>query len=159
MKINPIKQLIGVYIFFIILFITAGRLNYWQGWVYAGIDFIIFLISTTFLRIDTELLKEISKTGEAKKLLYLVAQKQNKFFAGTVRIQTERGHTVCESGVYKYIRHPAYLGILIHFIGFLLLLSQLLTRTVALINLSLPAPTCEASSGVFAFCSSFLESL
>lgn len=33
------------------------------------------------------------------QLLFLIAQKQNKFFSSTVRIQTDRGHTVCESGL------------------------------------------------------------
>lgn len=57
----------------------------------------------------------------AGQLLFLIAQKQNKFFSSTVRIQTDRGHTVCESGLYKIVRHPAYLGQIIQTIGFPLL--------------------------------------
>jgi protein-S-isoprenylcysteine O-methyltransferase Ste14 len=52
------------------------------------------------------------------QLLFLIAQKQNKFFSSTVRIQTDRGHTVCETGLYKVVRHPAYLGSVIQTIGF-----------------------------------------
>jgi len=33
---------------------------------------------------------------------------ENKFFSGTVRIQTERGHHVIDSGPYHLIRHPGY---------------------------------------------------
>jgi protein-S-isoprenylcysteine O-methyltransferase Ste14 len=33
---------------------------------------------------------------------------ENKFFSGTVRIQTERGHHVIDSGPYRYLRHPGY---------------------------------------------------
>ena len=55
------------------------------------------------------------------QLLFLIAQKQNRFFSSTVRIQTERGHTVCETGLYKMVRHPAYLGSIIQSLGFPLL--------------------------------------
>ena len=34
----------------------------------------------------------------------------NAFFAGTVRIQTERGHAVASSGPYRFVRHPGYAG-------------------------------------------------
>ena len=59
------------------------------------------------------------------QLLFLIAQKQNKYFSSTVRIQTERGHTVCETGLYKFVRHPAYLGSVIQTIGFPLLFGSL----------------------------------
>ena len=59
------------------------------------------------------------------QLLFLIAQKQNKFFSSTVRIQTDRGHTVCETGLYKFVRHPAYLGTFIQTLGFPLLFGSL----------------------------------
>ena len=34
----------------------------------------------------------------------------NAFFAGTVRIQKERGHTVATGGPYRFVRHPGYAG-------------------------------------------------
>ena len=60
----------------------------------------------------------LTATGQ---LLFLIAQNQNKFFSSTVRIQTERGHIVCDKGLYKIVRHPAYMGSLIQTIGFPLL--------------------------------------
>jgi len=59
------------------------------------------------------------------QLLFLIAQKQNKFFSSAVRIQTDRGHVVCESGLYKVVRHPAYLGSFIQTLGFPLLFGSL----------------------------------
>jgi protein-S-isoprenylcysteine O-methyltransferase Ste14 len=59
------------------------------------------------------------------QLLFLIAQKQNKFFSSTVRIQTDRGHTVCDTGLYKVVRHPAYLGSVIQALGFPLLFGSL----------------------------------
>jgi len=35
---------------------------------------------------------------------------ENKFFSGTVRIQTERGHHVIDTGPYRFVRHPGYAG-------------------------------------------------
>ena len=59
------------------------------------------------------------------QLLFLIAQKQNKFFSSTVRIQTDRGHTVCETGLYKFVRHPAYMGNLVQSVGFPLIFGSL----------------------------------
>ena len=35
---------------------------------------------------------------------------ENAYFSGTVRLQTDRGHSVCETGPYRFIRHPGYAG-------------------------------------------------
>ena len=37
----------------------------------------------------------------------------NEFFSGSVRIQSERGHTVAIEGPYRFVRHPGYSGILL----------------------------------------------
>ena len=55
------------------------------------------------------------------QLIFLIAQKQNKFFSSTIRIQTNREHIVCDTGLYKLVRHPAYLGSIIQSLGFPLL--------------------------------------
>jgi len=46
----------------------------------------------------------------------------NRFFSLLVRIQKERGHQVCDTGPYRYIRHPGYSGNVISsfFVGLLL---------------------------------------
>ena len=38
------------------------------------------------------------------------AMSVNRFFSATVRIQTDRGHRVVESGPYRWMRHPGYAG-------------------------------------------------
>lgn len=35
---------------------------------------------------------------------------ENRFFSTMVRIQTDRGHKVCDSGPYRIVRHPGYAG-------------------------------------------------
>lgn len=34
----------------------------------------------------------------------------NAYFATTVSIQEDRGHTVATGGPYAFVRHPAYSG-------------------------------------------------
>ena len=49
----------------------------------------------------------------------------NPFFSQVVRIQTERGHTAMTGGPYRFLRHPGYVGMIISFIGSVLLLGSL----------------------------------
>ncbi|MGD2067627.1 MAG: isoprenylcysteine carboxylmethyltransferase family protein [Gemmatimonadota bacterium] len=35
---------------------------------------------------------------------------ENRFFSSVVRIQSERGHVVCDTGPYRIVRHPGYSG-------------------------------------------------
>jgi len=45
------------------------------------------------------------------------AQAVNKFFEKTVRIQTDRGHKVIDTGPYAIVRHPGYVGFMLVFVG------------------------------------------
>lgn len=170
-----LKHIIGSCIFFLILFVSAGKIDYWQGLVYMILGLIMGTVNYTILRPDSDLLTERSKPGAGTKkwdktilglsflatiamfitagldsgryhwspdlhwslsligilltasgqLLFLLAQKQNKFFSSIVRIQTDRDHTVCDTGLYKIVRHPAYLGSIIQSMGFPLLFGSL----------------------------------
>ena len=42
---------------------------------------------------------------------------ENRFFSSMVRIQTDRGHVVCDSGPYRIVRHPGYVGSMVHMAG------------------------------------------
>lgn len=46
----------------------------------------------------------------AYDVILVWAMAANAFFAQTVRIQEERGHTVATGGPYRYVRHPGYVG-------------------------------------------------
>ena len=52
---------------------------------------------------------------------------ENRFFSSTVRIQTERGHVVCDSGPYRFVRHPGYAGNLLPLFGIVLALGSVWT--------------------------------
>jgi protein-S-isoprenylcysteine O-methyltransferase Ste14 len=49
---------------------------------------------------------------------------ENRFFSGTVRIQTERGQHVVSTGPYRIVRHPGYAGGLFGYVFIPLLLDS-----------------------------------
>ena len=147
-----------------ITFIGAGRIDYWQGWIYNGLNTIFLLLS--YFLLPRELIEERLKPKEGMKkwdkiyyivstpvyfailiisildggrfdwepripivvvivgvVVYTIGQiiilwtkKVNKFFSTVVRIQKDRGQTVCKDGPYRFIRHPGYIGGLLHII-------------------------------------------
>ena len=177
MKANQlfIKSLMGTVFFLIILFISAGRINYWQGWLYATMSIICVFLNSLVTGKNQELAEERAavradtKAWDKKilglsalvliityivagldsgrfhwtpefhwimntvgmvlivcgEVIFLVAQRQNKFFSSVMRIQTDRGHTVCDTGIYRFIRHPAYFGMIVTAIGIPLTLGSL----------------------------------
>jgi protein-S-isoprenylcysteine O-methyltransferase Ste14 len=45
------------------------------------------------------------------------AFRENAFLSGLVRIQTDRGHSVCATGPYRFVRHPMYLAVILSNLG------------------------------------------
>jgi len=57
-----------LFVFFIALtFITAGRMDYWQGWIFNGLNISFMLASYIVLRDQKDLIKERQKPGEGMK--------------------------------------------------------------------------------------------
>lgn len=44
--------------------------------------------------------------------LILWSMTANTHFEGLIRIQTDRGHAVCDTGPYRLVRHPGYVGMI-----------------------------------------------
>jgi len=58
------------------------------------------------------------------QLVFALAKRENEFFSSTVQIQAERGHRVCEKGLYRRVRHPGYLGMLLSVVAFPLVMGS-----------------------------------
>jgi len=56
--------------------------------------------------------------------LFIRAMGENPFFEKTVRIQHERDHHVIETGPYRFVRHPGYVGMVVWVLSFPLLLTS-----------------------------------
>lgn len=64
------------------------------------------------------------------------AMAENRFFSSVVRIQVDREHVVCDSGPYRFVRHPGYAGNILSLFGIVLALGSfwtLIPTSVALI--------------------------
>jgi protein-S-isoprenylcysteine O-methyltransferase Ste14 len=48
----------------------------------------------------------------------------NVYFSTAVRIQSDRGHAVCRSGPYRFVRHPGYVGFVLQSLGTPILLGS-----------------------------------
>ncbi len=60
----------------------------------------------------------------AGQVLFALAKRENEFFSSIAAIQSERGHRVCETGPYRFVRHPGYLGMLVSLLAFPLILQS-----------------------------------
>jgi protein-S-isoprenylcysteine O-methyltransferase Ste14 len=103
------KVLAPLLVFGSILILVVAGLDRFFGWsnAYATIVNVIALLGIVF--------------GYAFSSWALVV---NRFFSGTVRIQTERGQHVVTDGPYRIVRHPGYAGGLFGYIFIPLLLDS-----------------------------------
>lgn len=72
------------------------------------------------------------------QIIFLTAKNQNAFFSSVARIQDERQHSVCDVGMYSFVRHPGYLGMIISWLGFPIIMGSfysIIPVTVAIILL------------------------
>lgn len=61
----------------------------------------------------------------------------NAYFSTAVRIQIDRGHTVCRTGPYRFVRHPGYTGFILQSLGTAILLGSWWALIPALIAAAL----------------------
>jgi protein-S-isoprenylcysteine O-methyltransferase Ste14 len=64
---------------------------------------------------------------------------ENRFFSTVVRIQTDRGHMVCDSGPYRIVRHPGYAANILALPGIMLALGSVWTIIPVIVALIITA--------------------
>jgi protein-S-isoprenylcysteine O-methyltransferase Ste14 len=166
--------LAGTLVFAAVLFLSAGRLDYWQGWLYAATSAIMTVGMHAVLRRHPDLETERRRPGGSAEswdkaflalgllltlatlvvagldsgrghwaprlhwsssavgvalslagtILFLLALRENRFFSAVVRLQADRGQTVCSTGPYRWIRHPGNAGMIVGTVGVPLLLTS-----------------------------------
>jgi protein-S-isoprenylcysteine O-methyltransferase Ste14 len=154
-----LQGLLAPIVIYALIFLVAGRWEFWQAWVYVILNtFILSLMSILAMR-NPALVEERLNPKQGMKswdkvyfwittplyllalviasldarfgwtvnlplgvywlgvLVYLLGQAiflwarfTNLYFSSVVRIQTDRGQTVCKGGPYRYVRHPGYVG-------------------------------------------------
>jgi protein-S-isoprenylcysteine O-methyltransferase Ste14 len=104
------RRLLGAYflvniVTFVVAGMDSGRLR-WTGDVPVGVTaagVVLMILGQVF---------------------FAVAKRENAFFSSTVRIQAERDHRVCDTGLYRFVRHPGYLGMLMSLLAFPLVMNS-----------------------------------
>jgi protein-S-isoprenylcysteine O-methyltransferase Ste14 len=189
---RPLRTIVGGILSFILIvaliFVIAGRITYWQAWVYGALNLFFLLLTAVSFVGQPEFVRERTNFGPGMKgwdkiyfavstpmyfaaiviaaldagrygwtaklpasvyivsiILYVLGQsiflwakRANRFFAGVVRIQSERGHTVCQDGPYRFVRHPGYVGGILYMMTTPLVLGSLwalIPQGVAVISL------------------------
>lgn len=154
-----LRGVLAPLVIILLLFLLAGRWDYWQGWVYIGLILLSELLMATLLTRNKDLIEERLNPKEGMKswdkvyfgittplyfiamalggldarfgwtslmplaiywsgvavyilgqAIFLWARYTNNYFSSVVRIQADRGQTVCKDGPYRYVRHPGYVG-------------------------------------------------
>lgn len=62
-----LKSVFILLVFVFVTFVTAGRLDYWQGWVFNGLNILFILLTYVVLRDRKDLIKERLKPGQGMK--------------------------------------------------------------------------------------------
>lgn len=181
------SAVLGVLFFDSFLFVGAGTLAYWQGWLYVVLSLVgvtlnqvmqppgstmhqervrgvgageawdkrllgaVFVVSIAMYLIagldsgrfgwSGPVPLAVTVAGVALmlsgQLLFALAMRENRFFSSTVRLQPELGQSVCETGPYRYVRHPGYSGMAVGLLTFPLVTGSWWAFIPALIALGL----------------------
>jgi protein-S-isoprenylcysteine O-methyltransferase Ste14 len=161
-----ISSALGVAALGLILFLPAGTLKYWQGWVFIGVFALASIIPTVYLarknpaalrrrmhagpRAETRTAQKVIITSSFLDLVVMMAFSaldhrmgwstvppwlsvlgnvlvvvglsiamlvivENSYAAATVTV--ESGQRVASGGLYKFVRHPMYVGNVIMMVG------------------------------------------
>lgn len=104
------RRLLGAYflvtiVMFVVAGLDSGRFG-WSGTVPLGVTVVGAVLMAS------------------GQVIFALAKRENEFFSSTVRIQSERGHHVCDTGPYRFVRHPGYLGMLMSLLAFPLVMNS-----------------------------------
>jgi len=154
-----LQGLLAPLVVYAVIFLVAGRWDYWQAWVYVVLNTIILTLMSLLAFRNPALVEERLNPKQGMKtwdkvyfgittpmyilalliagldarfgwtnnlspvvywlgvLIYILGQAiflwarfTNQYFSSVVRIQTDRGQTVCKDGPYRFVRHPGYVG-------------------------------------------------
>ncbi len=117
------RKLLGLFFFinlssFIVAGLDSGRFG-WSG----QLPIFVIVIGVVLM-----------VTGQ---VIYALARRENAFFSSTVRIEENRIHEVCQTGPYRFVRHPGYLGMILSVTGFPLIMESYWTFVPVLLSVAL----------------------
>ena len=132
------KFLLGVILIGLLLFLPAGSLRYWQGWLLMGILFVpmfcagllfiaAFVVAGLNWRLDWYVLPDWAVWVSACLfllcyLLYAEVLRENTYLSRTIEVQENQ--KVIDTGLYGIVRHPMYMATTVLFLVMPLVLAS-----------------------------------
>ena len=164
---KTLTGVLGLLLFITAWFWTAGRSDWWQGWVFILLFVVYLFVLLWWLnRVDPELVAERNQPSETAEpwdravmgvynvtlliLIFLTAldsgrfrwsevpilvqvlgwgllvlsgavvwhvMRVNAYLSSYARLQEDRDQVVVQEGLYRFVRHPMYLGIILGMVG------------------------------------------
>ena len=132
-----IKFLAGIILTGLLVFLPAGSLTYWQGWLLIGILFVPMFIAGIFILVKSpELLrKRLNAKENESEQKTVVALSGLLFIISFVTaglnwrfnwwmLEIQEGQKVIDTGLYGIVRHPMYMATVLMFLSMPLVLSS-----------------------------------
>ena len=147
------KFLLGVILIGLLLFLPAGSLRYWQGWLLMGILFVpmfcagllfiaAFVVAGLNWRLDWYVLPDWAVWVSACLfllcyLLYAEVLRENTYLSRTIEVQENQ--KVIDTGLYGIVRHPMYMATTVLFLVMPLVLASPFSFLIMLLYIPLIA--------------------
>ena len=147
------KFLLGVILIGLLLFLPAGSLGYWQGWLLMGILFVpmfcvgllfvaAFIVAGLNCRFDWYVLPNWTVWVSACLfllcyLLYAEVLRENTYLSRTIEVQENQ--KVIDTGLYGIVRHPMYMATTVLFLAMPLVLASPFSFLIMLLYIPLIA--------------------
>ena len=115
------KFVAGVLVLGLLLFLPAGTLGWWQGWLLMAIMFIAaFVVAGLGHRLGWPCFPTWASWAGAVVFLasygfYAEVMRENAYLSRTVEVQ--EGQKVIDTGLYGIVRHPMYSATLLLFLS------------------------------------------
>ncbi|MDD3184407.1 MAG: isoprenylcysteine carboxylmethyltransferase family protein [Anaerostipes sp.] len=142
-----LKFMLGVIMIFLMLFLPAGSLDYWNGWLFMGILFIpMFIVEIILMIKNPQLLKSRlnakENEPEQKTVMFLggimflvgfIVCGLNYRFSWIVLPKCQEGQKVIDTGLYGIVRHPMYSVTILLFLTMPLVLGSIISFLIFLV--------------------------
>ena len=141
------KFLLGVVVIGLLLFLPAGSLQFWQGWLLMGILFVpMFCAGLVMMGLNWRfgwcVLPDWAVWVSAGLflvcyLLYAEVLRENTYLSRTIEVQENQ--KVIDTGLYGVVRHPMYMATTVLFLAMPLVLASPLSFLILLLYIPLIA--------------------
>lgn len=144
-----LKFVSGVLLVGLLVFLPAGTLRYFQGWLFMGILFVPMFVAGIVMMAKNPKLLESRLNAKEKQMdqglvvklsglmflaayvLYAEVLRENTYLSRTIEVQENQ--KVIDTGLYGIVRHPMYFATVLLFLAMPLVLGALISFVIFLV--------------------------